>query len=179
VGCATGVHATLAGVALAAFIPMRSPSEPQRSPLKELESNLHYVVAFVILPVFAFANAGVSFRGMGLDDFLHPVSIGVAAGLFLGKQLGVFGFSWIAIKLGVAKLPDGANFGSLYGVSMLCGIGFTMSMFIGSLAFESQPSAVQILFDERIGIIIGSLVSAVFAAVILNVTLPRKNTANV
>jgi NhaA family Na+:H+ antiporter len=116
---------------------------------------------------------------MGLDDFLHLVSICVAAGLFPGIQLSAFGFSWVAIRLGVERLLDGVSLGSLYGVSVLCGIGFTMSMFVGSLAFESQPSAVQILFDERIGIMIGSLVLAAPAAIFLNVTLSRKNTAGV
>lgn len=168
----SGVHATLAGVALAAFIPMQSADEPGHSPLRELENDLHHLVAFIILPVFAFANAGVSLHGMGLDDFLHPVSTGIAAGLFFGKQIGVFVFCWMAIRFGLAKLPAGTNYGSLYGVALLCGIGFTMSMFIGSLAFERDPADLQLIFDERIGIIAGSLASAVLAWVVLNSSLP-------
>lgn len=169
----SGVHATLAGVALAAFIPMTAPSEPDRSPLKTLENDLHHLVAFAILPIFAFANAGVSLNGMGVSDLLHPVSIGIAAGLFFGKQLGVFSFCWIALKLGVARMPSGANYGSIYGTSILCGIGFTMSMFIGSLAFERDPTDLQMLFDERLGIIAGSVASAVLAWFVLNVSLPK------
>lgn len=169
----SGVHATLAGVALAAFIPMSAPNEPNRSPLKTLENDLHHLVAFAILPIFAFANAGVSLSGMGISDLLHPVSIGIAAGLFFGKQLGVFSFCWIALKLGIARMPSGANFGSIYGVSILCGIGFTMSMFIGSLAFERDPTDLQMLFDERLGIIAGSVGSAVLAWFVLNLFLPK------
>jgi NhaA family Na+:H+ antiporter len=169
----SGVHATLAGVALAAFIPMAVPGEPDRSPLRTLENDLHHLVAFVILPVFAFANAGVSIGGMGVDDFLHPVSIGIAAGLFFGKQIGIFSFSWLALKAGVAKMPTGTNLGSIYGVSILCGIGFTMSMFVGSLAFEVEPTDLQMIFDERLGIIAGSVGSAVLAWLVLNRSLPK------
>lgn len=169
----SGVHATLAGVALAAFIPMQSRYEPQRSPLREFENDLHHLVAFIILPMFAFANAGVTFSGMGLEDFLHPVSTGIAAGLFFGKQIGVFLFCWVAVRFGLAKLPPGTNFGCLYGVSALCGIGFTMSMFVGSLAFERNPTDLQVIFDERIGIIAGSLASAILAAVVLKFSLPK------
>jgi len=175
----SGVHATLAGVALAGFIPMRSKAEPGRSPLRELESDLHHLVAFIILPVFAFGNAGVPLGGMGLKDFLHPVSIGIAAGLFIGKQLGVFTFCWVVIKAGWAKMPQGTNFGSLYGVSVLCGIGFTMSMFIGSLAFEHEPTDVIMIFDERIGIIIGSALSAVMAMLILRNSLPAAQARDI
>ena len=169
----SGVHATLAGVALAAFIPMQSHDNPDRSPLRELESDLHLLVAFVILPIFAFANAGIPFDRMGLDDLLHPVSVGIMLGLFIGKQIGVAGFCVIAIKTGLAKMPPGMTFGSLYGVAALCGIGFTMSMFIGSLAFESQSTSVEMLFDERLGIVTGSILSALTAVVILNLTLPK------
>jgi NhaA family Na+:H+ antiporter len=169
----SGVHATLAGVALAVFIPMVAPNEPGRSPLKTLENDLHHLVAFVILPIFAFANAGISVGGMGMDDFLHPVSVGIAIGLFLGKQLGVFSFCWIVLKMGIAKMPSGANFGSIYGISVLCGIGFTMSMFIGSLAFERDPTNAHMIFDERLGIIAGSLASAVLAWLVLNRYLPK------
>jgi NhaA family Na+:H+ antiporter len=133
----SGVHATLAGVALAAFIPMRDPDRPDYSPLRELEHDLHYVVAFGVLPMFAFVNAGIDFGGLALEDLLHKVPLGIAAGLFLGKQFGIFLLCLGAIKLGIARMPEGATWGSLYGVSILCGVGFTMSLFVGSLAFEN------------------------------------------
>jgi len=171
----SGVHATLAGVALAAFIPMRSSKEEGRSPLRELESDLHHVVAFVILPIFAFANSGVSLAGVDIDYILHPVPIGIALGLFLGKQIGVFMFCWLAIKMRFANLPKNCGWGSLYGISVLCGVGFTMSMFIGSLAFEGGGIDTQQLFDDRLGTIIGSLLSAALAYVVLQISLPKKN----
>ena len=170
----SGVHATLAGVALAAFIPLNVPNEPERSPLRELEHDLHTLVAFAILPIFAFVNAGVSFRGLGVSDLLHPVPLGIAAGLFLGKQVGIFGFCWLAIKAGIAKLPTGANWGSLWGVSILCGVGFTMSLFVGSLAFESTTVDIREMFDERLGILLGSLLSGVVGYFVLFRLLPRK-----
>ena len=170
----SGVHATLAGVALAAFIPMKSTTEPSRSPLRELESDLHHVVAFAILPIFAFVNAGVPLAKLGLSDLLHPVPMGITLGLFLGKQVGVFGICWLAIKLGFARLPAGATWGSLYGVSVLCGVGFTMSMFIGSLAFENEGMNLRLLFDDRVGTIVGSLLSALLAYIVLHWTLPKK-----
>lgn len=169
----SGVHATLAGVALAAFIPMRAKNEPDRSPLRELESDLHHLVAFIILPLFAFANAGISFGRMGLDDLLHPVSVGIILGLFAGKQIGVATFCYVAIKTGLARMPTGMSFGSLYGAAALCGIGFTMSMFIGSLAFESQSTSIEILLDERLGIVVGSLMSALLAIAVLHLSLPK------
>lgn len=170
----SGVHATLAGVALAAFIPMSSRQDESRSPLRELESDLHHVVAFVILPVFAFANSGITLSGIGFDYLLHPVPLGIALGLFVGKQLGVFAACAIAIKLGLARLPSGTSWGSLYGICILCGVGFTMSMFIGSLAFESAGTDVHLMFDDRIGTIAGSLASAVCAYLVLHFTLPDK-----
>ena len=169
----SGVHATLAGVALAAFIPMRDPGDSQRSPLRELEHDLHSVVAFGVLPLFAFVNAGISFEGVSFSDLLHSVPLGIAAGLFIGKQLGIFVLCALAIKTGIARLPDGANLGSLYGVSILCGIGFTMSLFVASLAFESTSPEAQLIFDERLGIILGSLLSGVYGYLVLHLTLPK------
>jgi NhaA family Na+:H+ antiporter len=169
----SGVHATLAGVALAMFIPMRSKEEPDRSPLMELEHDLHTVVAFGVLPLFAFVNAGISFAGMSFADILHPVSLGIAVGLFVGKQLGVFLLCLVAIKLGMAKLPDGANWGSLYGVAILSGVGFTMSLFIDTLAFENLPVDTIFDFDARLGILLGSLASGVLGYLVLDRTLPR------
>ena len=169
----SGVHATLAGVVLAAFIPMSVAGEPDRSPLRELEHDLHTLVAFAILPIFAFANAGISFSGVKFSDLFHPVPLGIAAGLFVGKQLGVFGFCWLAIKTGVARLPAGTTWGGLYGVSILCGVGFTMSLFVSSLAFESTASDVREMFDERLGILLGSAVSGTIGYLVLSRVLPH------
>ncbi len=170
----SGVHATLAGVALAAFIPMRDAKDPNHSPLKELEHDLHHIVAFGVLPIFAFVNAGVSFAGMGISDLLHPVPLGIAAGLFIGKQVGVFSFCAIAIKLGFARLPEGTGWSALYGVSILAGVGFTMSLFIGGLAFENVQMDLDMLFDERLGIIVGSLLSGILGYLVLRKVLPRE-----
>lgn len=171
----SGVHATLAGVVLALFIPMRSEENPEYSPLKTLEHDIHGAVNLMILPLFAFCNSGLNFSGMGLDALLHPVPVGIALGLFLGKQLGVFGFCFVAVKLGFAKLPVGMNWGSLYGVSLLCGIGFTMSLFIGSLAFEE--TGVDMMFDERLGILVGSLFSGVLGYLVLNRCVPKPQSS--
>lgn len=168
----SGVHATLAGILVAMFIPMTSKKTPGFSPLKDLEHDLHSAVAFIVLPVFAFANAGINLSGIGTEQLLHPVPLGIAAGLFIGKQIGIFGFCWLAIQLKLSSLPNGMNWGSLYGTAALCGVGFTMSLFIGSLAFEE--TAVNLLFDERLGIIIGSLTSGVVGYLILNACLSKK-----
>jgi len=155
------------------FIPMRSNADPNHSPLKNLEHDLHSVVAFFVLPIFAFANAGISLKGITIDQVFHGVPIGVALGLFIGKQIGIFGLCWIFIKLKVTQLPTGMNWLSLYGTSALCGIGFTMSLFIGSLAFEE--TGVNLLFDEKLGIIIGSLFSGVMGYVVLRMSLTPKS----
>ena len=172
----SGVHATLAGVILALFIPIRTKTDAgdceERSMLKTLESDLHGVVAFAILPIFAFANSGISLSDTGFEQLLHPVPLGIALGLFLGKQVGVFLFCWLSIKLGLAKMPRGANWPMVYGVALITGIGFTMSLFIGSLAFEEKGASV--IFDERLGIIIGSVLSAVIGYMVLNKVLPDK-----
>jgi len=161
----SGVHATLAGVVLAFFIPIKG-KEGEPSPLKSLEDNLHSLVAFIILPVFAFANAGISFAGIGMEQVMAPVPLGIIVGLVVGKQLGVFGFCFIAIKLGWAKLPTNVSWRLLYGAAILCGVGFTMSLFIGSLAFE-QGNGVNLMFQDRLGIVIGSLISGVFGYFII------------
>jgi len=171
----SGVHATLAGVVMALFIPIKPRAGSDYSPLKEMEHDLHSVVAFAILPIFAFANAGVQLVGVSAESFLHPVPVGIAAGLFFGKQIGIFGLCWLAIKAGIVKLPNSLNLKSLYGVSLLCGVGFTMSLFIGSLAFES--SGVNLLFDERLGIIVGSLISGVAGYLFLACVLPKQGDA--
>lgn len=169
----SGVHATLAGVVLAAFIPMRDTADPSRSPLRELEHDLHQVVAFGVLPMFAFVNAGISLSGVGIGDLFHSVSLGIASGLFVGKQLGIFAFCFVALKLGVARLPEGATLSTLYGVAILCGVGFTMSLFVGSLAFENMRLDPEMVFDERLGIILGSLLSGLLGYLVLRLTLPR------
>lgn len=167
----SGVHATLAGVVMAMFIPLRTDNPQNPSPLKNIEHDLHYVVAFFVLPVFAFANAGINLSGVGVEQLMHGVPMGIAAGLFLGKQIGIFGLCYLAIKLRLAEMPSGMNTMSLYGTAALCGIGFTMSLFIGSLAFEE--TGVNQLFDERLGIIVGSLMSGVLGYFLLRRALPK------
>ncbi|MGO4891786.1 Na+/H+ antiporter NhaA [Flavobacterium sp. W21_SRS_FM6] len=168
----SGVHATLAGFAIAWFIPLKptfdGSTQSSSSMLLKLEEGLHTWVAFLILPVFAFANAGVRF--IDADVILLPVVIGIIAGLFVGKQLGIFGACWLAVKLGVAKLPAGVTWLQVYAVSILCGIGFTMSLFVGSLAFEGYSS--EYLDSVKIGVLSASLLSACFGAVIIS--LARK-----
>ena len=170
----SGVHATLAGVVLAMFIPLRvpgharSPDEPA-SPLGHLEHTLHPWVAFGVLPIFAFANAGVPLAGLSLADALHPVPLGIVTGLLVGKQVGVLAMSWLAVRLGVASTPDGVGWWPLHGAALLCGIGFTMSLFIASLAFEQGATAY--LGLERLGILIGSLASGLLGYVVLRATL--------
>ena len=129
----SGVHATLAGVVLAAFIPMSDNKDAGHSPLTELEHDLHGVVAYFVLPLFAFVNAGIDLRGLQSEQVFHAVPIGIALGLFVGKQLGVFGFCWLAVRAGLTKFQDGMDTVSLYGTAALCGVGFTMSLFIGSI----------------------------------------------
>ncbi|MCJ8178995.1 Na+/H+ antiporter NhaA [Pseudomonas viridiflava] len=153
----SGIHATLAGVVLAFCIPLRTSSKS--SPLLTLEHGLHPWVAYGILPLFAFANAGVSLAGVTMESFTHPVPLGIAAGLLLGKTLGVFGLTWLAVKTRMASLPKDANWGHVLGVSILCGIGFTMSLFVGSLAFEPGVSAYA--GEDRMGILTGSILSAI------------------
>ena len=174
----SGVHATLAGVVLAMFIPLRvsqdSPSTPApKSLLRHLEHALHPWVAFGVLPIFAFANAGVSIGGLSLADVLHPVPLGIVTGLFLGKQVGILAMSWLAVRLGIASPPEGVGWRQLYGTALLCGIGFTMSLFIASLAFEQGGAAY--LGLERLGILIGSLVSGLLGYVVLKISLSGRD----
>jgi NhaA family Na+:H+ antiporter len=162
----SGVHATLAGVVLAFCIPLRAGLK--HSPLLTLEHALHPWVAYAILPLFAFANAGVSLTGVTLQSFTHAVPMGIAAGLLLGKTLGVFGLTWVAIRIGVAKLPSGANWGQVFGVSILCGIGFTMSLFVGSLAYDPATSAYA--GADRMGILTGSILAALIGYAVMAVS---------
>ena len=148
------------------------------SPLRHLEHSLHPWVAYLILPLFAFANAGVSFAGISADALLGPVSIGIAAGLFFGKQLGVFGVVWLAVKLKLASLPTGSSWLSIYGVALLTGIGFTMSLFIGSLAFER--GAFDQLAATRVGVLAGSILSAIAGYLVLRRALePNSKAASI
>jgi NhaA family Na+:H+ antiporter len=166
----SGVHATLAGVVLALFIPLRTET-PGPSPLEQLEHDLHPTVAYGILPLFAFMNTGVSLRGLSMDSFLEGVPLGIMLGLFVGKQIGVFGFSWLTIKLGFARLPENSSWSALYGVSLLCGIGFTMSLFISSLAFDAADLSK--VADDRLGILSGSLLSAIAGYSVLHFALRK------
>jgi NhaA family Na+:H+ antiporter len=168
----SGVHATVAGVLFALTIPIeRSPSQPDspNSPLHQLENMLHPWVAFVVLPVFGFANAGVSLAGIGTGTLASPVMLGCALGLFVGKQIGVFGCIWLAVKLRWTPRPAGASWLQLYGMSLLCGIGFTMSLFIGSLAFGEGP----LLDETKVGVLLGSLLSAVAGWAVLRLSPKR------
>jgi NhaA family Na+:H+ antiporter len=166
----SGVHATLAGVALGFAIPLGAKNAPEQSPLRHLEHALHPWVAFFIVPLFAFANAGVSLQGLTWEAIFAPVPLGIAAGLFLGKQIGVLLFCGLMIRFGWAKLPDGATWAGFYGVAVLCGIGFTMSLFVASLAFQHAASTY--LGAERLGILVGSTLSATLGYLILRLTQP-------
>jgi Na+:H+ antiporter, NhaA family len=170
----SGIHATLAGVALALTIPLRvSPGKPEdaASPLHQLEHALQPWVAFLIVPVFGFANAGVSFSGMSFESLLNPVPLGVALGLFVGKQVGVFAFSWLVIRMDWADLPANATWAQFYGVALLCGIGFTMSLFIGLLAFPTSP---ELQDATKLGVLLGSALSALTGAALLRLTKPER-----
>ncbi|HWW56109.1 MAG TPA: Na+/H+ antiporter NhaA [Sphingopyxis sp.] len=163
----SGVHATIAGVLAAMAIPFeRTPGAPdsQHSPLHRLEHGLHPWVAFAIVPLFGFANAGVDVRGLGIDQIFAPLPLGIAAGLFVGKQIGIFGSVWLSVKLGIAGRLRGATWLQVYGVAMLCGIGFTMSLFIGGLAFPGEALLVE---EAKIGILMGSLAAALTGFAIL------------
>ncbi len=170
----SGVHATLAGVTLALTIPLRrhAPGQPDdmHSPLHRLEHGIHGWVAYLIVPVFGFANAGVSFAGMDASILTGSVPLGIALGLFLGKMVGVFGTAWLTIRLGFAEMPAGANTVQLYGVALLCGIGFTMSLFIGALAFPTSPELGDAV---KVGVFAGSLVSATVGALLLRFVSPK------
>jgi NhaA family Na+:H+ antiporter len=175
----SGVHATLAGVVVAMFIPLRvddgTRAKPPESPLRHLEHALHPWVAFGVLPVFAFVNAGVSVGDLSISDAFHPVPLGIMTGLFFGKQIGVLALCWIATRARIASLPEGVSWWQLYGTSLLCGIGFTMSLFIASLAFGQGSTAY--LGLERLGILMGSLVCGLCGYIVLRVTLAKATEA--
>jgi NhaA family Na+:H+ antiporter len=169
----SGVHATLAGVALGLTIPLNaSQAHTGRSPLRALEHALHPWVAFMVLPVFAFANAGVSFDDLSFSAASAGLPLGIAFGLIVGKQIGVFGAAWAMIRLGIARMPTGTNMPMLYGVSILCGIGFTMSLFIGGLAFDDASLSAGV----RLGVLSGSLVSGIAGYFFLSRMLARSRS---
>jgi NhaA family Na+:H+ antiporter len=169
----SGIHATLAGVALALTIPLHANPKKTRAedaPLHRLEHALHGWIAYAIIPIFGLANAGVSLSGLSIDTIMSPLPLGIAMGLFIGKQIGVYAFSYAAIHLGFADVPAGATRAQCYGVALLCGIGFTMSLFIGALAFPDQPE----LGDAtKIGVLMGSLLSALAGYLVLSIA-PRE-----
>ncbi|MFC5372253.1 Na+/H+ antiporter NhaA [Brevundimonas faecalis] len=162
----SGLSTSLTAVAFAMVVPVNPRRETGQSPLRDAMHDLHPYVAFLVLPLFAFAKAGVSFAGLSLDQALAPLVIGVALGLFVGKQIGVFGVAWLAARMGIGAKPTGANWLQVYGVSLLCGVGFTMSLFIGALAFPGAADSPQQI-EVKLGVIGGSLLSALAAAVIL------------
>jgi NhaA family Na+:H+ antiporter len=168
----SGVHATLAGVALGFCIPYTLPKQ-ESSPVVRLEHELHGFSSYIVLPLFAFANAGVAIGEQGLAILGHQVPIGIAAGLFLGKPIGVMLFCFIILKFGIAQMPRHVNWGQLFGVSLLCGIGFTMSLFIGSLAFGGMGNPLAGL--DRLGILTGSILSAVVGFIVLKKALPERS----
>jgi len=166
----SGVHATLSGVVVAAFIPLRAGDD--QSPARHLEHILHPWVAFAVLPIFAFANAGVSFLGLGMQSATNGVPVGIVLGLFLGKQVGVFGMVLLARLLRLAQLPLGTNWGQVYRVAVLCGVGFTMSLFIGTLAYEHGN--FNLLSGVQLGVLVGSLLSALAGLLVLHLALPNR-----
>jgi len=166
----SGVHATIAGVIVGLLMPIRNNSKS----FHELEESLYVPVNYVILPLFAFVNTGISFSGVDSKNLFDNVTLGIGLGLFVGKQVGIFSFAALALKLTSKNGPDGMSWGQLYGVSVLGGVGFTMSLFIGSLAFECAGDACINMLDERIGILIGSFLSGVVGYLLLRRTLPNK-----
>ncbi|MCF8495702.1 MAG: Na+/H+ antiporter NhaA [Alphaproteobacteria bacterium] len=172
----SGVHATLAGVAVALTIPLSQNGSEEKSALYKLEHAIYPWIAFAVIPIFGFTNAGVSFTGLNFTDAFGTIPLGITLGLFLGKQLGIFSAVWIAVKLGYANLPDQSNWWQIYGVAILCGIGFTMSLFIGELSFGNHAHLTDTV---KIGIFSGSFLSAIIGWIILRITSNNhKNIAN-
>ncbi len=168
----SGVHATIAGVLAALTIPLRLDARHD-SPLLRFEHALVPWSGFLIVPLFGFANAGVSLAGLGLEGLLAPLPLGIAAGLFIGKQVGILSAIWLAVRLGIAVRPDGASWVQLWGMAVLCGIGFTMSLFIGALAFPLHPLLVE---EAKLGVLLGSLLSAVLGFALLRFA-PQKTAS--
>lgn len=173
----SGIHATLAGIILAFTIPLNAINEKRKrvSPVKSLQHHIHFWVAFYILPIFAFVNAGIDLRKISLDEMINPVSLGIILGLFIGKQLGVFFFVYIAVKFNFAKLPRGTTWMQVYGVSVLTGIGFTMSLFIDSLAFVDSSI---FSYTDKLAILIGSILSGILGYLVLFKSKGRRNSSS-
>jgi NhaA family Na+:H+ antiporter len=167
-----GVHPTVAGVLLSFFIPLKKAKNQRLSPLAKLEKTLHPWVAYAILPLFAFTNAGLALSGLAWSSLFDPLVLGIVAGLFIGKQLGVFVFSAVIIKLNFAKLPHRGTWLELYGVALLCGIGFTMSLFLGTLAF--QNAAPSYLALVRLGVLLGSILSGLLGSLVFYIVFQKK-----
>lgn len=171
-----GLSTSLAAVAFAAIVPVSPRADDAQSPLKEAMHDLHPYVAYLILPLFAFAKAGVSFAGLSMDQLFAPLVLGIAAGLFLGKQIGVFGAAWLTSSLKLGAKPSQATWLEVYGVSLLCGVGFTMSLFIGALAFPGaidSPAQVEV----KLGVILGSVLSATIGATVLSLAAGRRRAS--
>lgn len=169
----SGVHATLAGVLLAFFIPLRAQNKLGGSPARSLEHGLHKWVAYAILPLFAFANAGVSLQGLSLELLMQPITLGIAAGLFFGKQIGVMGLTALGVALKLCKLPEGVNWKQYYGMALITGIGFTMSLFIGTLAFDDVEHQTAV----RLGVLLGSALSGVLGYLLLRTAKAKTQSA--
>lgn len=171
-----GLSTSLAAVAFAAIVPVSPRADDTQSPLKEAMHDLHPYVAYLILPLFAFAKAGVSFAGLSMDQLFAPLVLGIAAGLFVGKQIGVFGAAWLTSSLKLGAKPSQATWLEVYGVSLLCGVGFTMSLFIGALAFPGaidSPAQVEV----KLGVILGSVLSATIGATVLSIAAGRRRAS--
>jgi NhaA family Na+:H+ antiporter len=171
-----GLSTSLAAVAFAAIVPVSPRADDAQSPLKEAMHDLHPYVAYLILPLFAFAKAGVSFAGLSMDQLFAPLVLGIAAGLFVGKQIGVFGAAWLTSSLKLGAKPSQATWLEVYGVSLLCGVGFTMSLFIGALAFPGtidSPAQVEV----KLGVILGSVLSATIGATVLSIAAGRRRAS--
>ncbi|HLB42774.1 MAG TPA: Na+/H+ antiporter NhaA [Gammaproteobacteria bacterium] len=169
----SGIHPTIAGVLLAMTIPGYNDDPAKGSLLHRLEDSLHPWVVYLIMPLFALANAGFSFHELSFNILIDTVVLGIMLGLFVGKQIGVFGFSWLLIKLGIARLPTQTSLFALYGVSILCGIGFTMSLFLGTLAFQGENTY---LAEIRLGVIIGSILSGLFGLGVLSLAFSKSKS---
>jgi NhaA family Na+:H+ antiporter len=166
----SGVHATLAGVIIALFIPLRAKNRLGESPARSLEHGLHPWIAYIILPIFAFANAGVSLKGLSLELLMHPITLGITLGLFFGKQIGIMLMTVIGVKTNICQLPKNVKWSQYYAMSLVTGIGFTMSLFIGTLAFNDPNSQTFV----RLGVITGSLLSGISGYILLKITCPKK-----
>ncbi len=166
----SGVHATLAGVLIALTIPLQGHNADEQSPLHKLEHDLHPWVAYLVLPLFAFANAGVSFAGLSLSSLFSEITLGIALGLFVGKQVGVLAFSALAVAVKLARLPEGVSWAQIYGAACLTGVGFTMSLFIGTLAFDTAD----VLNEVRLGVLAGSILSGVVGYAVIRASLSSR-----